>query len=1369
MFHRQFHFLILISHLFLFCPLSSQAESGELPFRRISPAGGFTLSPVIEIAQDREGFIWFITREKLYQYNSQDFISFEPKYQSGISHTNNYISSMLIDRSNAIWVGTNAGAAKFNKHAWKMEAVRLTDREMPNKVLFPTDMRQNQKGEIWMVESNYLALLDSITLEMKYVKRNGVRIRVNAFCFDQDNIYAVNSLGEMFLVNTGTLEAVKLAVDMSPVKIFGIYLINNILWISTDGFGLRRFTKDGTLIGSYFTKDNTKADSYSNRIRSVLKTSEGKIWIATYKGLIEWKEGNFNQYATDLTNLFTLPDNSISSLMEDRQKGLWIGTWRGGLAYLNNFANTFDTYIHSPFENSVSGNLINSISENRDGSIWIGTDGQGLDIFSERKKTFRHVTLKGARNNTVTNIKCIVQDRAGNVWVGTYGEGVFRQNQGESILKPIFLDTRNVYDMVEDDEGMWIATYSTGLYFFRYSDQSLKQHAIEIGGAVSPLTSNLRKLFLDAHQNLWVISNFGLLIKPHGKNGFDQFFLENEEGKSSTQIYTVTGDKSGLIWLGTDQGIYSVDSTRTTKHYPIISNGKQVSVFGIVAIGKESMYISSNFGIFSYNPNTGKTVNYGASDGLHGNLFNAGAVCQTTSGKIYFGSTTGLVAFNPAGMQTNPYKPKVYFSRIFINHKEILPGQENSPLVKPLYETDFLRMDPGQNSFSIEFVAQNYLNPQKNQFRYRLKGFDPSWVDAGSMTKATYTNISPGTYIFEVLACNNDMEWSTEPARLTIDIPRPFLLSQVAMGIYLLLIIAIGVIVRRIILYRARLEHQIEIERLQRIEEEKSHQNKLNFFTNISHELRTPLTLITGPVESLMRAPGVDQTEFNQLSLIRRNAGRLLKLINQLLEFRQIEENKTELKVVKTDLVAFVHEIFDYFSDVSKQKRINYIFICLQDQILLSFDPEKIDKAVFNLLSNAFKFTQEKGTIQVEITQGKKDNSIVGSPNNALIGTLKSKDYIQISVRDNGPGIEKAAIEKVFDRFFRVENQNFPQSGTGIGLHLTKHLVLLHGGEIELVSEPGNGSNFCIRLPYSENPGKVSEDFKEVEIKQQVHPGHEGNFSFADKEDSFTLTENWSYGDKRGQKQEKLVLVVEDHHDLSNFICYILADEYRIITAFNGSEGIEKAQVYIPDIIISDVMMPGQSGFELVQELKNNLKTSHIPIILLTALTSAENKIEGFSSGADAYIEKPFDSEVLKARIKNIFTGRIALQEYYGRKITLGFENEIPDTPDQKMMAKAIRFVEDNLTDEKMDIELLASHLNLSQSTLYRKLKALTGKSANDFIRTIRLEYAARLLKKGGLNIDEVSAMAGFNSHSYFTRSFKEHFGKTPSEFVSLN
>jgi len=475
-------------------------------------------------------------------------------------------------------------------------------------------------------------------------------------------------------------------------------------------------------------------------------------------------------------------------------------------------------------------------------------------------------------------------------------------------------------------------------------------------------------------------------------------------------------------------------------------------------------------------------------------------------------------------------------------------------------------MEPRQNSFSIEFVAQNYLNPQKNQFRYRLKGFDPNWVEAGSQNKATYTNISPGDYVFEVVACNNDMVWNMDPAKLNIFIPRPLLLSRLAMVIYLLLIIGIGILVRWIILYRTKLEHQIEIESLKRLEEEKSHQNKLNFFTNISHELRTPLTLIAGPVETLIKSPGLNQGDFNQLSLIKRNTGRLLKLINQLLEFRQIEKNKTELNVIKSDLVTFVHEIYDYFTDVAKQKNINYVFVSMKEHIPLSFDAEKIDKAIFNLLSNAFKFTPDKGTIEVEISRGQKSGPVQISPNRAIMGELKSKEYIQITVKDNGPGIEQSSIEKVFDRFYRVEN-----------------------------------------------------------------------------------------------------------------------------------------------------------------------------------------------------------SEMLKARIKNIFISRVALQEYYARKISRGSENEIPETPDQKMMAKAVRFVEKNLTDEGMDIELLSNHLNLSQSTLYRKLKALTGKSANDFIRTIRLEYAARLLKEGGNNIEEISTLSGFNSHSYFIRSFKEHFGMTPSEFISMN
>ena len=1365
MLQQRLFFIALLAVLLFLQPFVSKAEIQDLPFRRISPAGGFTLSPVTEIAEDKQGFIWFVTREKLYQYNSQDFNSFEPKYQAGVPHTNNYVTSMLIDRSNTIWVGTNTGACIFNKNKWQMDAVRIIDREMPQKIIFPTNIKQNERGEIWMVESNNMALMDSASRELKFVRTNEGRLIVNVFCFDQlDNIFAANNLGDLYHIDSKTFIATKMNVNLAPTKLFSIHLINNILWISTDGFGLKRYSIDGTFIDSYFTKDNV-SDYYSNRIRDILQTSDGKIWIATYKGLIEWREGNFNQYLSDLNNQFSLPDNSIVSLMEDRQKGLWIGTWRGGVGYLNSFANTFETYTHSPFENSLSGNLINSITEASDGMIWIGTDGQGLDQFNEQRKIFRHIELKGSKNTSVTNIKCVFQDLQGNIWIGTYGEGLFIRKNGESSFQPFILGNKNVYDILGDQEGLWIATYGSGLYYYRHSDQSLRQYVMQPGDSTTLISNNLRKLFLDSSRNLWIISSSGIFTKSYGKNKFDRLLIEDETVKSPAQIYSIAGSSNVLVWIGTDHGVYSVDPSRLVKHYPISFNGKDVSVYGIVVTGPETLWISSNFGIFSYNIVTGKSLNYSISDGLHGNLFNAGAVCQTSSGKIFFGSTTGLVAFNPTTMQANPYKPKIWFSRIFINHKEMLPGQDNSPLEKPLFETKKLSLQPTQNSFSIEFIAQNYLNPQKNQFRYRLKGFDPSWVESGSNSKATYTNIPPGEYVFEVVACNNDMVWNMEPARLTIFIPRPLLLSRVAMFIYLLLFIALGFLVRRIILYRTRLEHQIELERLQRLEEEKSHQNKLTFFTNISHELRTPLTLITGPVESLMSAPGLDQKSFNQLTLIKRNAGRLLKLINQLLDFRRIEENKMELHVIRTDLVVFVREIFNYFLDVARQKNINYVFVSIQDHILLSFDAEKIDKAIFNLISNAFKFTPARGTIMVEISQGQK-GSMAPRPDLFVIGELKTHNFIQISVEDNGPGIEPSSIEKVFDRFFRVENNEVPQSGTGIGLHLTKHLILLHGGEIELQSQVGKGSVFRIRLPLDEEHLNGNQD---IEFAHANHPEHEENLSFDPGEQNATLTENWNTSDGNQKKLEKLILLVEDHHDLSNFVTQILSDEYRMITAFTGREGIEKAQIYLPDLIISDIMMPDKNGIELVQELKSNLKTSHIPIILLTALTSVENKIVGFSSGADDYIEKPFNSDVLKARIKNIFNSRISLQQYYSKKIALGFEAEIPETPDQKMMEKAIRFVEKNLMDENLDIEKLANYLNLSQSTLYRKLKALTGKSATDFVRTIRLEYAARLLREGNNNIEEVSGMAGFNSHSYFSRSFKEHFGKTPSEYVSLN
>ena len=1367
---HQYFICLLFLWLFSHNSISLLAESQTFPIRRISPSGGFTLGPVVKIAQDKHGFIWFITREKLYQHNSQDFISFNPKFQGGISHTNNNINSLLIDRSNTIWVGTNAGLTVFNYHLWQLETVNLIDNELPGRTLNITEIKQNKKGEIWILEGACLARIDSASKEINYIKANNSRIIIHAFSFDsQDNIYAANNLGELYYIESQSLQVTKLNADLSPIKLHGIFFIGNILWITSDGHGLRRYTTEGKLIDRYFQKADKSNELYSNRIREVLQTSDRKIWIATYKGLLEWNEGRFKQYFSEFDNPFSLPDNSVVSLLEDKQKGLWIGTWRGGLSYVNNFSNTFEKYQHSPYKNSVSGNLINAIVEGSNGEIWIGTDGHGLDVFDVHKKSFRHVALMNANQFTVTNIKCIYPTPNGDIWIGTFGQGIFIRKHGESTFKPALLKNTNVYDLVSDGEGLWIATFSDGLYYYRFRDQTIQRYANKNSDPTSLPSNFLRKLLVDSHKNLWVISNAGVSVKPNGKETFDRLILDSELNSASVQVYSITSGIDGTIWLGTDNGILSLDSSMTVSNHSLLFNNTPVSVYGIAAISTEQLWISSNCGIFFYNPITKKYLNYSAPDGIPGNLFNAGAVCQSVSGKIYFGGTSGMVAFDPRQIQINPFEPRVYFSKIFINHEEVLPNQKNSPLEKPFYETETLRLSQNQNSFSIEFVALNYLDPLKNRFRYRLKGFDRNWVEAGNNPRATYTNIASGKYEFEVMACNNDGVWNKEPAMLNIIILRPLLLSNMALTIYILLLLGLWILVRRIVRSRSRLERQIELERIQRLQEEKLHQDKLVFFTNISHELRTPLTLIAGPVESLIKSSNIDQGQFNQLSLIKRNTGRLLKLINQLLEFRKIENQQMELNVCETDMVEFVHNIFDYFLDVAKQKKINYVFVNLYDTIHNCFDTEKIDKALFNLLSNAFKFTPEKGSIQVEITIGQKNKTSVSSPNISVFGELTTKQFVQISVEDNGPGIETQHIEKIFNRFYKVENAEGEYSGTGIGLHLTKSLILLHGGEIEVESVAGKGCIFRIRIPYGINSIQTLKSDSGILINQvSIHP-KTGCLSFTDDEINDTFTENWSEATLCHKKNEKLILIVEDYPDLLKFVCNILEGEYRIISANNGKVGIEKARLFLPDIIISDIMMPEKNGIDLVKELKSDLDTCHIPIILLTALTSVDNKIEGFESGADDYIEKPFNSEILKARIKNIFSRREAMQQFFTGQIANGLSVNMSDTPDQKLLAKAIHFVEKNITDEQLSIDILASHLRISRTTLHRKLKVLTNKTTSDFIRTIRLEYAARLLKEGQHNVDEVSLMAGFNSHSYLTRTFKEHFGKTPSDFLAMH
>ncbi len=1355
-------FIILLLIWAFTVPASAEIE---YQFRRVSPPGGFTLSPVRKISQDRYGFIWFVTNHKLYQYNTQEFLGFSSAANSGQIHISNTMNCFLIDSKNKKWVGTSVGLNLFNDAKGRLEFFELKGDDRSSRLMNIREIKQSGENDIWLIENVALAHLDTVHHKLRYVYADGNKISVNSFCFDQDyNIYAVNNNREIYFINTKTFVATRLNFGQIPVIIHGIFMYQNTLWISSNGEGLIHYDLKGNILHRFEGKKGIPDDLPSNRVRDVIRTKDGKIWIATYKGLVTFDNNKLSLHNSEFENPFSLPDNSIMSLFEDKQEEIWIGTWRGGLAYRNQFINVFEKYQNSPYRNSITDNIINTIGEDKNGLIWIGTESHGINTFDENDRTFQKLKVKGPNNNSPGNIKKIYHDPDGNTWVGTFRQGLFRKLKGEKEFKQFLLTSENVYDILSDTSGLWIATFNKGLYYYRFSDKSLRNYSIQMGDPNSIRNNQLRALYLDDKGALWIITESGLCRKPRNEEWFQPLYFDEANSGETTQINTITGGKDGVIWAGTNNGLLRIsEDGKRIQRFPITLNMKEVPVYGIVAQSAKQLWLGTNTGIFSFYPETGKYLNYSSLDGIPGNLFNPGSVLKSQSGKIYFGGTSGLVAFDPSKIRVNTYIPEVFITKLLIDYKEVKPNEKGSPLESPVYELEKLKLGPSQNSFSIEFVALNYLNPQKNQFRYRLKGFDKDWVESGFVSKANYTNISPGHYDFEVMACNNDGVWNTTPTRLAIVVLPPFYKSWPAYLIYLLTVMLLGWSAWKFVIFRSNMIRQVEMERLRRIQEEELHQVKLDFYTNISHELRTPLTLITGPLDALQSSGKFGEQEYDMLSLIKRNSTRLLRLINQLLEFRKLEFGKKELLVSEIDVNAFVHELFDCFTDIAKQKRINYTFTGLHDYLVATFDAEKLDKIIFNIISNAFKNTPERGTILVEVSSGKKSLRLNGKTG-ILIGELISDDYVQISVEDNGVGIEPDLVPKIFDRFYQIDGS--AGSGSGIGLHLVKQLVLMHGGEIEVESAAGKGSTFKVRIPHNLASFQKLKNVAGIQINAGINGSsktlHEtsGMVSFSDEREKQP---------EKNRKNEFLILVVEDNSDLKKFVSQILSDSYRIITAEDGREGLQKARLYLPDMIISDVLMPNMNGVEFCRELKNDINTSHIPVIMLTALTSSKNKVEGLSSGADAYIEKPFDGKVLMAQMESIFKARERMQKKYSTSLAGNLLNEVPETLDQKLILKAIRYVEENITNENLDIENLAGFLNMSRSSLHRKLKALTNKSASDFIRTIRLERAARLMKEGHNNIDEVSVMVGFNSHSYFTRAFKDHFAKTPSEFLSAH
>jgi signal transduction histidine kinase/DNA-binding response OmpR family regulator len=779
-----------------------------------------------------------------------------------------------------------------------------------------------------------------------------------------------------------------------------------------------------------------------------------------------------------------------------------------------------------------------------------------------------------------------------------------------------------------------------------------------------------------------------------------------KDGLIGNDVYGIQEDKNGMVWVSTDNGITCFDPKQRTFR------------------------------------------NFSREDELQGNQFNPGAAFTTSSGQILFGDTKGVTLFTPEQMKTNPFPPEVVFTSLYINNILVTNHSPGSPLEKTIQTEKELKLSYHQNSLTFNFVANNFLLPIKNRFKYRLVGYDNNWVEAGTQNYATYTKIPPGDYVFEVVASNNDNLWNNTATNIKIGISPPFWLSWYALLFYGMVILLVAYFVRKGVLERQQFKKELLMERLMHESEAQLQEMKLTFFTNISHEFRTPLTLIASPVNMILEKFRLEPLVREYLLTMQRNAERLLRLINQLIDVRKIELGKAVFQPQKTDLVQLCENVMGCFEMEAKDKNIHLTFVPDTKKLDVTLDQEKADKVIFNLLSNAMKFTPENGLIRVSVFAIHAAELPVDY---TRIGEDIDGEIACVEVTDSGSGIPEDEIKMIFARFDQGKSPK--TSGTGIGLHMAIEYTRMHHGNIMVKSKPGSGSSFIVSFPLAKfNSAAMDQD---AELTPKVLPKY--------SEEPHAIAD----GEEPKKFKSVTILVIEDNYELKNYLKKLLSLDYKVVTASNGKQGLETALTILPDLVITDVVMAQMDGFEVCRQLKSNVLSSHIPVILLTALNEPEKQIGGLNTGADAYITKPFNENVLIAQINNILRSRAKLREVFSAS-----EHEWANgmellSSDRMLVDKATAVVEQHLNDKDFVIDDLADKLGISTSSFYRKIKALTNQSPTEFVRGIRLKKAIRLMNDGNTNVDEISYSVGFNSHSYFTSSFKKQFGMTPSDYLN--
>lgn len=1317
-------FLYLCSVLMV----AAQSLPNEFRFRHYTVEDGLSSNSVRSIIQDRRGYIWFGTEDGLNCYDGIHMKIYRTNKEKKDVLGNNVISSLLEDKDGVIWVATDAGIYLYHSNKDIFEKFQSTT----EITTVTSSITQDTNGNIWF--STYGQGVFRYNKRSNKLKQFQLptysNMAYHIFVDSDNNIWVAGKQSNRSILklnkNTDTFDNFPLIyLNQTEQHANSLVLFEDssrFLWIGTWDKGLQQVNRHTGETTVYLSPQFGKGILH---IHSIAEYAHNLLLIGSDDGL-----SMFNTVTREHKLLVpnelsrhSLSDKFVYPIVKDREGGIWVGTFYGGVNYITPRNGQFEGFVYSNYQNSLSGNIISRFCEDNEGNIWIASDDGGLSKYTPSSGQFANFLPQEGRNSiSYHNVHALCFDN-NDLWIGTYAGGLNILNTKTGKFKvyqsyandPTTLDQNSIYAIFKDkDNNMWVTSMSGVNLYNRATDNFTR---IKDFGYT---TIDIKQ---DSKGNIWFATQGKGLFKynPTYQSWKNYTYQKIPGSLIGNTVNTIHIDLLGIMWIGTSEGLckYIPDKDR----FEPVSLGVESPHICCIIEEQGMLWISTTQGLIHYNPAIGSRI-FTQSDGLQSDLFIANAGLKSSDGKIYIGSIHGFNSFYPHNIRPNEYVPPIVFTGLEVFNKEISINDEGL-LPCSLNDLEQLDLSYNENFISIRFAALSYSIPEKNKYAYKLEGFDKDWNYINKENKATYTNLPIGSYTFRVKASNNDGLWNEEGSTLKIVVHPPFYLTPFFKLLYFVLACTIVLILVRLILRRYEKKHSAEIAELNIRKEHEVHEAKIRFFTMIAHEIRTPVSLIIAPLEKIMHSPHTLPNEIQaNLTIIDRNSHRLLSLVNQLLDFRKVDQEGAQLKCKRQNIYEITEAVCERFSPWITQHGAQFTVHCPDKTFTAIVDREALTKIISNLLTNASKYTKDNVTL-------------------SCFPVSDKKEFI-IQVADNGCGISTEEQRKIFAPFYQISNN---KPGTGIGLSIVHSLVQAHKGQVTIESEIGQGTLFIVSLPLEQS--------------------EEGTISTEEMSTHTVLSDDIISEQLSNEpvKDHPTMLIVDDNEEMLSFLSNSFSSDYNILTAEDGQQAIEILKTHEITLIVSDWMMPRVSGVELCRYIRSNQLISHIPFILLTAKTDLCAKIEGMDCGADAYIEKPFSVQHLQSCIKNLIEVRNMLRQKFSNMPLIPIKTIASNSADDKFLEQMSKLIEENFANPELSVDYLADHLCISRSGLFAKIKTLANITPNELIQLVRLKKSAVLLMEKQYRISEISYMVGFNNPSYFAKCFQKQFGVKPGEF----